>query len=383
MRPVIALAVLALASGCAGRSEPPAPASAPPAVAPVAEAATPTPAEVLPIRGDGPPLPAASTILTRIAFGSCAEETLPIPIMGALATLAPDLFVWVGDNVYGDAEAGDMALPELKQAYADMAMNAFFSAFTMGTPMLAVWDDHDYGLNDAGGDFAGKARAERLFETFWRESSLGDERPGAYGARIFGPPGRRVQVILLDTRFFRSPLRRSDVPNAQGYRPYLPDTDPSKTMLGEAQWSWLAQELRKPAEIRLVVSSVQVLSDGHPVEGWRTLPLERARLLRTLDESGAGGVVLVSGDRHFGALYRRTGRGPPLHELTASSLNKPVPATQEQAPGQIGATYAQENFGLVEIDWERRQLTLSLRGMDGAAERALPLRFADVGVRSD
>ena len=332
-----------------------------------------------PLRGDGPPPIQAERTLTRIAIGSCSEETLPIPIFAAVAAAQPDLFLYIGDNVYGDAASGDLLLPELRQAYWDLSMNAFFAAFSTGFPILATWDDHDYGLDDAGGAFPAKAVSEKLFETFWRDAALGAGHPGVYGAKIYGPSGRRVQVILLDTRFFRSPLKRSETPNTEGYRPYLPDADPAKTMLGDAQWAWLAAELKRPAEIRLVVSSVQVLADGHLFEGWRTLPAERARLYRTL--RGVPGVVLLSGDRHVGGLYRERGIAPySLHELTASSLNLPRRQPTHERDS-FGGVVTAENFGLVEIDWDRRVLTLSVRGMDGAARKRLDVRFRDLGLR--
>ena len=107
--------------------------------------------------------------------------------------------------------------------------------------MLSTWDDHDYGQNDAGGDFPYKDEAKALFLEFWQvpEDDPRHARAGVYCARIFGPEGRRVQVILLDTRSFRSPLRPTDQPGAPGKEEYLPDPDPAKTMLGRAQWAWL------------------------------------------------------------------------------------------------------------------------------------------------
>jgi alkaline phosphatase D len=200
-------------------------------------------------------------------------------------------------------------LPKLKQAYADLALNAQFAAFNMSTPILATWDDHDFGRNDAGAEFPFKERAERMFESFWTTASLGNDHPGVYGARTFGPAGQRVQVIMLDTRFFRSALRKGE-PAANGRRPYVPQTEPGSTLLGEAQWRWLEAELRRPADIRLLVSSIQVLSDNHPFEAWWTLPAEQKRLYDTVGASGAKGVVLVSGDRHVAALYRKAGVAP-------------------------------------------------------------------------
>ena len=90
----------------------------------------------------------------------------------------------------------------------------------------------------------------------------------------------------------------------------------------QAQWAWLGEQLRQPAELRLIVSSVQVLAEGHGYEHWGNLPRERQRLLELLASTRANGVILLSGDRHVGALYRLDRRVPyPLYEITSSGLN--------------------------------------------------------------
>jgi alkaline phosphatase D len=395
MRRAILLAAAVCLGACAPRLDSESPPSdrvpAAPAAAPPSEAAADSPPAAaqagtpLPVRGDAPPLPSPDKVLTRIALGSCSEETRPLPIFAAVAAAKPDLFLWLGDNVYGDqrptaGETPDPGLPKLRQAYEDLNLNAHFSAFNMSTPSLATWDDHDYGRNDAGADFAGRETAERMFETYWGPAALGGDHPGVYGARIFGPPGRRVQIILLDTRFFRSALKRGE-PDAEGRRAYAPQADPAATMLGEAQWQWLEEELRRPAEVRLLASSIQVLSDNHPYEAWWTMPNEQRRLLETIRASGAKGVIALSGDRHVAALYRRRrGLTYPLHELTASSLNKPfVQDDSELASTQLGRVYTPVNFGMVEIDWARRTVGLSVRGLDGAAVRSLTVPFSELG----
>ena len=114
---------------------------------------------------------------------------------------------------------------------------------------------------------------------------------------------------------------------------------------------WLAGELRKPAELRLIVSSTQVLAEGHGWERWGNLPLERQKLLDTIRDSGAKGCVLLSGDRHVGALYRETPPGLyPLHEMTSSGLNMVFWEAREPGPNRLGALYAAANFGVVDID---------------------------------
>src|SRR5918995_237638 len=253
-----------------------------------------------------PPVPAQDAApLTRIAFGSCAHQAKPQPIWDAVLDYRPELFVFAGDNVYGDVTSA--AMTELREAYARAATIEGYAKVRATVPVLATWDDHDYGQNDGGADFPYKAAAKRLFLEFWQvpQQDPRRTREGIYHAETIGPEGMRVQVVLLDTRSFRSPLRSTGEPGIPGKGPYLPDPDPAKTMLGAAQWAWLRTQLMQPAELRLIVSSVQVLAEGHGWEGWGNLPLERTKLLDLIAGTRAAGVIFLSGDRHVGALYQR------------------------------------------------------------------------------
>jgi alkaline phosphatase D len=315
--------------------------------------------------------------LTRIAFGSCAHQDKPQPIWDAVLAYRPQLFIFTGDNVYGDVTSA--AMTELRGAYAKAGKVEGIAALRAQVPVLATWDDHDYGQNDGGGDFPHKEKAQRLFLDYWGIGA-GDpraRRPGVYHAEIFGPPGRRIQIILLDTRSFRSPLRPTDQRRALGREAYLPDPDPAKTMLGEAQWAWLAAQLRIPAELRLLVSSVQVLAEQHGFERWGNLPLEQQRLFDLIGATGARGVVLVSGDRHIGALYRRPNAAPyPLYEITASGLNMAYAHNRDIGPLRLGEVYGADNFGTIDIDWRAGEVTLAIRDLAGQPVRRATIPLA-------
>ncbi len=321
-----------------------------------------------PQRPQGAEALATHAVITRLAFGSCMEETKAAPILNAVAASQADAFVLMGDNVYGDADSGDMTLPELRQAYADLAAHDDFARVNAAMPIWPLWDDHDYGMNDAGGNFSAKEYAEALFLDFWRIPAADPRRarPGVYAAEAYGPEGRTVRLVFVDTRFFRDPL----TPGTEGRR-YDPNDDPTVTMLGANQWAWLEAELAKPADLTVVVSSIQVIADGHGWEAWRTMPAERERLYALIRDAAPANVVLVSGDRHRAGLYRRDlGAGRVVHELTSSSLNLPVSAwggEEEPGPNRLGPTYLDENFGLLDIDWDARTATLSVRDGEGAS----------------
>jgi alkaline phosphatase D len=320
-------------------------------------------------KADGPPV-------TRIAFGSCAHQDKPQPIWDAILRYEPDLFVFAGDNVYGDLTPG--AAESLPEAYAKAARIEGYRKLRASVPVLATWDDHDYGQNDAGGDFPYKDRAKALFLDFW-QVPLDDPRrgrEGVYDARIYGPAGMRLQVILLDLRSFRSPLLRKP-PGAPGPGPYMPDPDPAKTMLGNAQWAWLEAQLREPADLRLIVSSVQVLAEGHGYERWGNLPRELDRLLELIASTRAQRVIFLSGDRHVGALYRRDRGVPyPLYEITSSGLNMYYAAASEPGPFRLGAVYGRENFGTIDVDWWAGAVRLAVRALNGEPVREVLVPLA-------
>ena len=126
-----------------------------------------------------------------------------------------------------------------------------------------------------------------------------------------------MQVILLDTRFFRSDLKTG--PRRVG-GPYYPDNNPDLTMLGSAQWLWLEKQLQQPAEIRIVVSSIQFAPTAAGQETWANLPQEKQRFLDLLTKTNASGVMIVSGDRHWSEFSRITEElAYPLYDFTSVS----------------------------------------------------------------
>ncbi len=339
------------------------------------------------------PMPAAlldvDKTLTRIIFASCAQQNEDQSIWDQLASESPDLILYVGDNVYGDVWFDDPSLPTLKAAYMRLAQSEPFSRARAAAPMLTVWDDHDYGANDGGGDYPFKQQSEALFEYVWAlpKDDPRRARPGIYGSwMIGGEDGRQVQIIMLDTRYFRSPLKRTDERGAKGKERYMPDPDPSKTMLGDAQWAWLKAELKKPADLRLLVSSVQIIADGHGWEGWKMLPADRGRLYALIDETDADNLIILSGDRHSASLYRKQGvNDRPLFEATSSSLNLPASKWRtesgetwvEPGPNRISKMYYDVNYGVIDIDWGAGDVAVTINDEAGVAVMSETLRFGE------
>lgn len=311
--------------------------------------------------------------LERIAFGSCCNQKRSQAIWPAISALRPGLFLFLGDNIYGDSE--DMEV--LRAKYAELNANPGYAALRGICPVLATWDDHDYGANDAGAEYSRREPSRQLFlEAFQIPKDRGPwQRPGVYDAHTFGPVGRRVQIILLDTRYFRGPLLKAAPGQSRKLGPYVENPDPTATMLGEAQWQWLEARLREPAELRLIGSSIQVLPVDTNWERWQNLPHERARLLRLLEQSGTEPILILSGDRHLGELMRQEIRpGRVIHEATSSGLSH-AGGGQNDEPNRFrtGPIFRDLNFGTIDLDWsgERPRCTVSIRDISGKAVRTM------------
>lgn len=315
--------------------------------------------------------------LTRIAFGSCARQRKDQPIWDVIAAAEPQLYVSLGDAVYADTEDPET----MAEAYARLAEKPAFQRLKARTPMCAIWDDHDYGANDAGADYPMKAESRRQFCDFWGEpaSSLRRTRlDGIYASYLFGAEGQRVQLILPDLRWNRQPGDSSGgfLRLARQYiaghlvrgrpvaGPYQTVDDPAaERMLGAAQWAWLEAQFQVPADLRVIGSSLQVLSRGTGWEAWEQFPAELERLLALIGP--ASNVVLLSGDVHYGEITRLDRpAAPPLYDLTSSGLTEVwatlPPNTRRQE------AFRGRNFGLVDIDWQARAVSLRVCDEFGA-----------------
>ncbi len=313
----------------------------------------------------GPPK-AEEKPVSRIAFGSCLGQDLPQPIWARVLAVRPDLFVFLGDNVYADTDDPKL----LRAAYAKLASQPGFQRLKRTVPILATWDDHDYGTNDSGGDFPAKEASRKVFLDFFEvaKDSPRRQRQGVYHAETFGPPGRRVQIIALDTRYNRSALVfREDPGDPSEGGGYVPSSDPGSTLLGAEQWAWLEEVLREPAQIRIIGSSILVVNETYPGEKWANFPLERKRLFELLWKNRVTGAIFISGDRHLAELSMMDGDfGYPAYDLTSSSLNWGEHRWRhiESNRHRIGLVTRGDNFGLIEIDWDRADPLIRLKVID-------------------
>ncbi len=278
----------------------------------------------------------------KIGFGSCIDEAKPQPIWKALEKERLNDFFFMGDNIYGDMDSGVLSISNMGSAYAKQAEN--FPDWLQNLKPLAIWDDHDYGLNDGGQEYTLKKDSQKLFLDFWKIDKQDDrhKREGIYFSETRQIKDTKILLIGLDTRYFRSPLEGEK-------RNYQSTSDVSKTILGEQQWEWLERIFRESADIIILVSSIQILATNHGFEKWSNFPHEKERLLSLIKQFKKP-VILASGDRHKAGIYKQGN----LYELTSSSLNKPLPrwlvaVWNETDPLLLGKMHYDMNYGLISI----------------------------------
>ncbi|WP_100643130.1 alkaline phosphatase D family protein [Alteromonas facilis] len=306
--------------------------------------------------------------LTHFAVGSCAKDRQPQPIWNSIADTEPELFLFIGDNVYADAwideqgESHSVSISDpalITAAYQRLAAHSEFDAFRRKVPIMATWDDHDFGLNDGGKEFLLKDASQQAFMAFFdfAEDAPIRQRAGVYNTRVFADEVRRVQVIMLDTRYHRDRIDKRDDGRPPNKGPFLPTSDTSRSMLGEQQWRWLEVQLRQPADLRFIISSVQVVAYEHAWETWGNMPHEREKLFKLIDETDASGVIFLSGDRHLTEVSVDAGQlgsavPYPMWDFTASGLTDEYNEVNEVNSFRKGSVHRQANFGTVKIDWQ-------------------------------
>jgi alkaline phosphatase D len=242
----------------------------------------------------------------RVAFGSCPkfQDDRVQPIWPVVSGLAPDLFLWIGDNIYGDALDPDI----LREEYRRQRDVHGLQPLLHNVSHLAVWDDHDFALNNHDRTNPIKHQALEVFEQYWANPAYGlPDHPGVFFAYRFGA----VDFLLLDVRFYRDPNQ-------------APDT-PDKTMLGAAQLEWLQSELKRSTAVFKVIVSGSGWSNakGEGGDSWAAFLHERDRLFDFVRDNEIVGVVLVSGDSHIGELNVIPGSengGYDLYDLVSSPL---------------------------------------------------------------
>lgn len=308
-----------------------------------------------------------------IAFGSCNNQRMPNPFWQQLTAQKPDIWIWGGDVIYSDTE--DMNV--LKDNYDIQSKNTDYQNFIKYTKVMETWDDHDYGVNDGGTEYPKKKESQQLFLDFFKvpQSDIRRSREGLYYGEEFKKDSNSIKVIILDTRYFRTPLTKDKT----GKKRYVPNKDKQGTMLGETQWNWLQQELfSSKADVNIIMSSIQFLSDKHGFETWGNMPHEVERLEKIIEASKAKNVIILSGDRHISEFSKKIiGKDSiPLLDFTSSGLTHSYTNYDgEENPYRVGEVIFQKSYGILRFDFKKRMLIMEMWGEANQKLQTMEVHF--------
>lgn len=294
-----------------------------------------------------------------IAIGSCNHQDMDQPMWKEIIKEKPDLWVWLGDNIYGDSDVIDT----LESKYKRLLGNPDYNELKNMSEVIGTWDDHDYGKNDGGVEFISKKGSQKAFMDFMEIPSTDPmrNRDGVYSSQVYTLNGKKIKILLLDSRYHRDQVERVD----GVYNKNL-----TGTVLGDQQWEWLESELtNSSADIHLIGNGIQIISEQHRFEKWANFPNERARLLNMVSESKAKGVIFLSGDRHISEIseVQLEPMSYPLRDFTSSGLTHSYEeAGAEINRHRVSPLVGMKNFGLLEITTSPEEVTIKtkIRGLN-------------------
>ncbi len=306
-------------------------------------------------------------VVMKVAFGSCGWEGHPQPIFYEVVKQEPDLFIFLGDNIYGDTKVMDT----LQAKYNRLASKPSFQHLKENVEILATWDDHDFGWNDAGRHYPFKEASKEIFLDFFEEPKDSErrQREGIYTSYLKEIGNKKVQIILLDTRTFRDDLlmNKDTVHEDRRYfypLDYTPHTSTDSTFLGEKQWTWLDQELQKEADVRIIGSSTQFGIEYNGYEAWVNYPHEQKRFLDLIKKNKANGVLFISGDVHYAEISKMEVPDLyPIYDVTSSGLSSTWYFATPNV-NRIEGPIMENHFGLLTFDFGKKNAEIKMEVWD-------------------
>ncbi|EQA60486.1 alkaline phosphatase D family protein [Leptospira alexanderi] len=291
------------------------------------------------------------------ALGSCAyvnESEFDVPgkpyggeyfIFNSILSKKPDFMLWLGDNIYlrepdWDSRTGFLhryrhqrGIPELAPLFASVHH-------------YAIWDDHDFGPNDADSSFWMRETSEEMFKLHWGNPNYAKE--GIYGSFIWGD----VQFFLLDNRTFRTANNNKEIGPRQ--------------ILGEKQFQWLVNSLAySKATFKFVAIGGQFLNPNPIFENYATYPQERNKILSAIRDLKIKNLIFLTGDRHHTELNFLQEDGLSIYDFTISPLTSRYHSPSEKNPLRVEGTLVDKrNFGTISVSGKRGQRKLVLQIFD-------------------
>lgn len=249
-------------------------------------------------------------------FSACQREKyLSHNVYEHIEKDSPTFVALLGDQMYGDydgnlnkmeeylandslmqkaMEEGETILSEktVLQAFRNKYHRTFgenFQKMSSSIPIMGTWDDHDYGKDNSDSAYRYKEEAKKVFKENYPAYPYEVEDGGIFYSFTIAD----VDVFVLDTRWYRSPMENND--------------DESKKMLGDDQLAWLLNGLKQSsAPFKIIFSSVPMNDYGGDTssrrkgyDSWMSYKYELNKLVSFIKENNIQGVLVFSGDQHY------------------------------------------------------------------------------------
>jgi alkaline phosphatase D len=278
-------------------------------------------------------------------------------ILNKMNAVKSDFMLWLGDNVY-TREADFGSESGFRYRYKHTRAEKNMQPFLASRNHYAVWDDHDYGSNDACKSYPLKETSLTVFKEYWANKTYGQNGKGIYSMFSYSD----ADFFLLDDRFFRD------------YQFISETTNPNKTQLGEEQIQWLFNALSySRAAFKFIVVGGQFLNEYTTKESYNFYKTERERILNFIIENKISGVVFLTGDRHHTELIKnetvKPKLGYTLYDYTCSAISSRASdiskSDEFNNPTRVANTLVMDNnFGTISITGPKGKRVLTLQCID-------------------
>ena len=284
-------------------------------------------------------------------------------IFETMANEKSAFMLWLGDNWY-TREADYQSEWGLNYRPMHDRSLKVLQPFWKSMGHYAIWDDHDYGPNDADKSYVLKEASRKVFMNNWSNPSFGENGQGIYSKFSYND----VDFFLLDDRWFRS---NDDTPDSLNGQP-----NEAKKMFGEQQMEWFKNAMRLSnsnanVHFRIIATGSQVINPMSPWDCFRHYSGEYKEMMNFLQSEKINAVVFLTGDRHLSEINKAERSGAyPIYDITSSPLTSgrsKYNDKEKDNPARILSVVGQQNYSRITFSGQDqdRKMKVEFLGIKG------------------
>lgn len=360
----------------------------------------------------------SSKKIDKIAFGSGLNPNKEQNIWKTVLSEGPDLFIVTGNQISNlDASEKPLTPVIVKEAFKKLYKNNDYRAAREKIPFLTTWSQSEINTNEKIDDTT-KENFRTEFLKFWPsiKRSLSKNQKDIKYAVHFGDKKTFVQILFLDTKWDQSEFKKyipteskmteatplintaqnittqtsptsNDITQAlpinkveatassvtpvnsvtieKTNSPWMPDSENTKHFLNQEQWAWLEKELKHPSFIKIIVTSIPLLSEKLSNDSWALFPKEKEKFLNLIKKSKIKNLIILAGanktNSSLSGWSQTTIGSTRITEMISANLNL---SSQISNPITNEDGFENSNYGIMNIDWENKKISFDLKGID-------------------